>query len=82
MIVIPVLHNVKSEFRSNAYYWLQEEVRNTVAVFYDKANEIWNEEEPDHEYFTQRYVGAHHGVFINLPGDRNPYQYDHTKRGW
>ena len=35
----------------------QDEVRNTVAVFYDKLNEIWNSRKASSEYTMARYVG-------------------------
>ncbi len=61
---------------------LQAEARNSVGVFYDKVQEVWSTRRDSREYTKARYIGTKDGVFINIPGDRNPKYYDHTIRAW
>ena len=60
----------------------QEDVRNTVAVLYDKLQEIWKRKKDHLENTMTRYVGTREGLFIQMSGVRYPHPYDHTKRIW
>ena len=60
----------------------QEDVRSTVAVLYEKLQEIWRNRTGSLESTGLRYVGTREGVFIHVPGVRYPHPYDHTKRSW
>ena len=65
-----------------SYWHFQESVLTTLTVFHDEIKEIWLSKMDSSEYTMVRYVGTRDGVFLQMPGDRIPNGYDHTKRTW
>ena len=64
------------------FSFMQGDIRNTVAVLYDKLQEIWFHKRFSDDHVKSRYLGTHDGILMRFPGKRLPHDYDHTTQPW